>query len=361
MAAPPTVSPAHAHHSLPFAGAPLNHFTPPAVTPPSPLPVTPEQLQHMIAQQVQALAFNPAAQTSHCHPHGASGQVCADNGKLKTITVNNPDMAARFGVFAQPTFEIDGEVDSGDISKMKKVLTAGHDKVGAGMVYRQALWPHKMLMASVPGYDTIAHKDLTFHHLMNGMVSKCLAETPAEKLDLELSNKLSFLQFLIEMAFHYDHKHVIETYQLVHQAWQMRTFEWSHSWSSIEDRLKNIRSNFQRAPNPVAAKQSAKCLSCAAKNPALGYSSTGAGGNPNRQPPPSDVNGVPTAYMKAQNICIKFNKPKGCQENPHKVGQNKDVTLRHICAGCHKKSNSQETHPCHNCGNGPFKALFRGW
>ena len=71
--------------------------------------------------------------------------------------------------------------------------------------------------------------------------------------------------------------------------------------------------------------------------------------------------------MKAQNVCIRFNRVKAgvstCPEKgAHKVGQaGNEVTLRHICAGCLKKSNTQEAHPCQNCANGPFKALFRGW
>ena len=74
------------------------------------------------------------------------------------------------------------------------------------------------------------------------------------------------------------------------------------------------------------------------------------------------VNGVPTNYMKAQNICIRFNRQKGCPESTsHKVNSNSDITLRHICAGCHKKPNSQDTHPVHDCDKGHFKPLFCGW
>ena len=118
----PVVSPAHSNPSMAFNASPHSHLSPAAPAPVSPLPVTPEQLQQMIVQQVQAMAASN--NTPHCHSHGAS-QICADHGKLKTNKVVNTDMAARFGVFATPSFEIDGDIESGDISKMRKVMTAG--------------------------------------------------------------------------------------------------------------------------------------------------------------------------------------------------------------------------------------------
>ena len=341
-------------------GSPNAHLTPPAGSPAAALPVTPEQIQQMVAQQVQALTRLPAVQSPHCHSHSGSS-VCGEHGKLKTNKVVNTGMAARFGVFATPTFEIDGEIESGDISKMQKVLTAGHDKVGTGMVLRQAAWPHKMLQSSVPGYNVVPHEDLTFHQFINGMLSKLTSETPEERLDHELANKLSMLQFLVEMSFHYEHKVVIKAYHEIHMAWQMKTFDWSDSWSSIEERLKTIRSKASVVPQQQTFKKNFKCSSCTKPN-------GGGGGQgpphnaPGKQSLDTVVNGVPTNYMKAQNICIRFNKQKGCPEaTSHKINPNTDVTLRHICAGCHKKSNLQETHPVHDCEKGPFKPLFRGW
>ena len=63
--------------------------------------------------------------------------------------------------------------------------------------------------------------NLTFHQLMNGLVSKLTAVTPSSRLDHELANKTSFVQFLIAMSFCYEHKAVIEVYHAVHMAWQI--------------------------------------------------------------------------------------------------------------------------------------------
>ena len=345
-----------------FFGSPNAHLTPPMGSPATSFPVTPEQIQQMIAQQVQALTRLPAVQSPHCHPHSGA-TVCGEHGKLKTNKVANTGMAARFGVFATPTFEIDGEIESGDIAKMQKVLTAGHDKVGTGMVLRQSAWPHKMLQSSVPGYNVVPHDDLTFHQFINGMLSKLTAETPEHKLDIELANKISMLQFLVEMSFHYEHKVIIKAYDQIHMAWQMKTFEWTDPWSTIEDRLKTIRSRATVSPQPITYKKNFRCVTCTKPSGGGGGGGQGApGGAPGKQSQDTVVNGVPTNYMKAQNICIRFNRPKGCPESAsHKVNSSSDVTLRHICAGCFKKASTQEAHPVHDCDKGPFKSLFRSW
>ena len=144
------------------------------------------------------------------------------------------------------------------------------------MVLRQAAWPHKMLQSSVPVYNVVPHEDLTFHQ-------KLMSETPEERLDHEVANKLSFLQFLVEMLFHYKHKVVIKAYHKIHMAWQMKTFDWCDSWSSIEERLKTIRSKATFTPQPLTFKKNFKCANCA--KPAGGGGGQGASHNaPNRSP-----------------------------------------------------------------------------
>ena len=64
------------------------------------------------------------------------------------------------------------------MSKLTKILTAGYDNTGPGVVLRQTRWPHRLLQSTVPGYNVVKHKDLTFHLLMNGLLSKALSETP---------------------------------------------------------------------------------------------------------------------------------------------------------------------------------------
>ena len=360
------VTGAHSPHSPMFVGSPLvqPQFGASPVGSPA---FNQAQLEAMIEQKLQAMSHNHINPALQCNPHGAaSSQVCADKGKLRTNPVKNASMAARFGVFAQPVFEIDGDIESGDISKMKKVLTAGYDKTGSGLVYRQAAWPHRMLQANVPGYDTVEHRDLTFHQLMNGMLSALASEIPEERLDVELANRISFMQFLVEMSFSYEHRWVLEAYKDMHMAWQMKVFNWTDSWQSIEDRLKTIRGRYQYNQQPITFKKNFKCSSCKDNNQGGGGAGKPFGGGKQQQKD-DGINGVPKSYMRAHNICIRFNgyNPpynKGCDEkSSHKNKANSEVTLLHICAGCHSKSQAKDEHPVAKCEKGPFKALFRSW
>ena len=166
------------------------------------------------------------------------------------------------------------------------------------------------------------------------------------------------------MSFSYEHKAVIEVYHAIHMAWQMRTFEWSDSWDSINERLKNLRAQHSYTPQPVTFKKNFKCGSCTSKPNGGGNGGGGGGGqSANRQSTAADfINGIPKSYMRAQNLCIKFNSERGCKEQAsHKNSSNSEVTLQHFCAGCHKKESKKEPHRAFDCKQGPFKALFRGW
>ena len=332
----------------------------PAVTvqPASPVVgMTHEQILALIDQRTAA-QFN---QQMHAHNHltptnlasctlsGSAPQLCGDKGKPIAHSIENSEQAARLGIHVSPVFELQGDLVSMDMTKMRKIMTPGADQIGAGLVFRQIRWPHKMLQPGVPGFDVTAHKDLTFHQFINGMLSKILAETPAAKLDVELANKMMFTQFLVEMSFHYTHKQVLDTCHEMMMSWMMKEFEWSN-WPLIESRLKNIKSRYTQAPQYHTFQN---------RHPKPNPGNQ-PGGQQGKQLGKTDINGVPKDYMRNNQICMNFNDA-GCKEqDSHENHFKKGQTLKHICAGCHKKFNkSEEKHPVTGCEKGPFKALFR--
>ena len=343
----------HPHYastgSLPTSNPGIN------VQPASPLAgMDHAQFLALIDQRIQSqnMLSPPVANLQGCALGGSAPQLCGDkSGKPLAHSIENSEQAARLGIHASPVFEVQGDLVGVDMSKLRKVMTPGDDQVGAGLVFRQIRWPHKMLQPEVPGFDTTAHKDLTFHQLMNGMLSKILTETPAARLDKELSNKLAFTQFLVTMSFHYSHKQVLDTCHEMMMGWMMREFEWDN-WPLIESRLKNIRSRFTQVPQQHTYSNRREHK----HNP---------GGPPNNQPGKQqqgkqDVNGVPKVFMRENQICINFNDKacpeKGSHDNKYKAGQ----SLKHICAGCYKKLDKAELgHPTAGCGQGPFGSLFR--
>ena len=150
----------------------------------------------------------------------------------------------------------------------------------------------------------------------------------------------------------------------MHNAWQMREFEWSDDWKSIEEKLKNIRSRHQQVLQKHTAKQGSAFpgfeRNGGGNGAGNGDGKGGAGKGAAQDGPP--INGVPRKYMKAHNICMRFNGKRGCTKtDSHKNDANDSQTLLHICAGCFKKSGDSLKHRAEDCSKGPFASLFRGW
>ena len=343
----------------------------PSPFPGSPAPASPAfdfaQLDAYFDRKMQAMGHGqvPPALASNPYspaPYSTPFPLGADRGSRPLAhKVTNAGMASRFGVLAQPLFEVTGSLEGVDMAKMAKIMTPGFDTTGPGFVLRQHRLPHRSLQTTTPGHMTAKHSTLTFHQLMNGWLSVAMLDTPDHKLDPELANKLSFQQFMISMSFHFAHKDVLQLCNTFIWSWQMREFEWSDPWPQLEERLKSIRSNFIQKDQPHTYLINNPPRAPGNGNGGGGGSGHGGGGgNPKKQPSGKRINGVPTSYMKEHNICIRFNSSDTACKEPasHKNEYAKEVTLAHICAGCHAKSKAREAHRCHNCGNGPFSSLF---
>ena len=311
------------------------------------------QANQWFDQRMQGLSMGGLA-PGMVSPFGGSAPQL-NQGKAISHGIENVDQAAALGIHARPVYEVSSDLVGVEMHKFRKFMTPGDDEIGAGLVFRKARWPHQMLQPGIPGFDVVAHKDLSYHQLMNGLLSKMLAETSPTQLSPELASKIHFAQFLTAMTFHYSHKQVIETCREMIMAWQMKEFEWNN-WPLIESRLKNIRSRFQQSPQPHA-------VNSKPKDPKPPHGGGGGGSQPPKNPNHTgkNVNGVLNSYMKEQRICIKFNEKDGCQEqsSTHPNKWDKTSILRHVCGGCHKKSGAEEHHKAYNCGKGPFAPLFR--
>ena len=353
-----TVTQAHRPRSVSFAGS--TSFTPlsqVSTLAPSQPPECNPSIEALIDQRLQALMQQSSNPLIHNHLGGSLPQITGEKGKALSSSVDNPEMAARLGVFAQPTFHVDGNLENcGDLSKLRKILTPGHDAAGAGLVLRQTRWPHQLLQPSVPGFLTVKHKEMSFHQLMNGTVSKLLIETPKHEMSAELSNKLSFLQFVIEMSFKYSHKEILDITFETYMSWQNRQFNWNEPWSNIEERLKGIRGRFTQVHQPHA-------VGFPGAN--RGPSKPAAPGSPAAANPKQfkdiPINGVPRSFMKEKHICIRFNNDKGCEEKPGHKNRFGTDNLQHICAGCFAKDQSREEHKVFDCKRHNFSTLFPKW
>ena len=154
--------------------------------------MTYEQVQQMFDQRMQALSIGGLAPNLYSPFGGSAPQLNTNQGKPISHGIANIHQAAALGIHARPTYEVSGDLIGVEMHKLRKIMTPGDDEVGAGLVFRKMRWPHNMLQPGIPGFDTVAHKDLSYHQLMNGLLSKMLAETPVDNLDPVLASQLHF-------------------------------------------------------------------------------------------------------------------------------------------------------------------------
>ena len=204
----------------------------------------------------------------------------------------------------------------------------------------------------------VQNKDLTFHQLMNGLGSTIFTDMPVDEMSLELSNKLSFIQFFIEMSFHYSHKEVLDINFETIMHWQNRQVEWTEPWSHIDEGLKGIQGQFTQSHQSHTARQQSS--SRAPVNPDGGAAPSHEGCSPSNNND-CPVNGVHRSFMKDNHICIPFNTFKGCDDQSSHKNKYGPETLQHICGGCLAKDESKKQHCVADCKVANFASLFPKW
>ena len=278
-------------------------------------------------------------------PHNAP-----NTGKLAMRAVQNRAMADRLGLAPMPNLSIEGDPTDLDCTKLKKYMTSGANRTPGMFVERQTTWPEQCLTPAAPGYKKVKHANLSFIEYVEGMLGKFLMETPGDKLDPILANKLTYLRNMCSMHHTLDLKSLLSISDRFLTGWENNSFEWN-DWSRIDVFLKEAR--FQELVNCMAGKSG---------GPRGRDDGHGKSGNPPNGG--SNIHGVPTEFLKENKLCIKYNKdPKSCPETgDHPQKFKEEVTLSHKCAGCMKFGKSSgEGHGVSTCKNGPYgrKQSFR--
>ena len=145
---------------------------------------------------------------------------------------------------------------------------------------------------SAPGHGKVTHDKVSLPELIEGMLAKTLMETPSSNLNPELANRLSYIKELIVMSYTLDLQLILAINSCFLTGWENHNFDWD-DWTRIESFLREAR--FQELLSSVAKSQS-HCNSAGRFNSAPSPS----GG--------SNVCGVPTQFLKDNNLCIKYNK-----------------------------------------------------
>ena len=187
----------------------------------------------VMQQQASSIPGNPwpaPSPSSHCHSTNPS------SGRTNYQSVPNPDMASRLGILPQPTFALDGDLKGVDISKLTKHLVSGDKLSGAGLVLRQANWPHHLLdtLITDPPKD---HFSSSMPQFVMGFAAMILIESDRSTLDPLVANKLCFLQQFMALSIDVPWSQSLKISHKILRAWEMKQLDWS-DWNFIEGFLK---------------------------------------------------------------------------------------------------------------------------
>ena len=274
------------------------------------------------------------------------------SGKMVLQPVANSAMAARLGLAPTPNLVIDGDPSNLDPKKIHKHMQSGSKRTLGQFVSRQVNWPEEFLSPGAPGHGKVEFKNLSFTEFIDGMLAKCMLETPQDRMDDELANKLTFLREVVAMHYSLGLKDVLAVTERFLRGWESQNFEWN-DWPQIQIFLRE--SKYQQM--------------CTALTNRIHHNNGGGGGagksgGGGGAPTPkggSHVYGIPTDFLRSNKLCINYNKDACDEKGDHPQPHNKSgVILFHKCAGCMKNGVTPEKEHCvKKCPKGPYKAPSR--
>ena len=319
-----------------------------------------QQQTAMANQQHQALletlkviaAGQQIAQNSVPRPDmpfgNMAGPPAADpSGWARIDPILNEPNAQILGIHPGAVRRFEGDVSTVDMTKMKKQLTSGENRYGNAGVLWEHRWPHHLLSTIAVPNPPGKHADLTERQFFSGFVNKILVEMPLIEGVQETENKLRFLAHIVNLSHNTAWPHVLEVAAGFFRALEQMQQSWA-SWTNIEIWLERAGRNIRSLPAPRPSDHGRR------QNP------FGQGDHPTKKPRNEFVEGIPTAYIKENKLCIMFNLGR-CNESGNHALKNSDgkLTVSHLCAGCFKAGRgSQSNHGASNCSFKPFGNLF---
>ena len=273
------------------------------------------------------------------------------SGRAQVILPDNPAAARELGLNPPINLAFQGKMENIDISKIRKSMTSGKNRSAQGLVLKQVFWPHDCISKAsrhILGYSVkIKHENQTFAMFNEGMSQMMLLDTPQDKMDPILRNRLRFQSFIIRQSYVLGWKECLSIVEDFFEACEHANMSWEN-WPEIEKFLK----------------ESAEQIRLSASFRGRANSAPPGAGNPNGGGQQGkrfsdNANGVPSKWMVENKICVAYNLGYCPNQNggDHVV---KNITLRHWCGGCYKKSNgaTKHAHSASTCGQGPFANLF---
>ena len=163
------------------------------------------------------------------------------SGRAQVILPANPAAGRELGLNPPINLAFQGKMENIDISKIKKTMTSGKNRSAQGLVLKQVLWPHDCISKAsrhILGYSVkIKHENQTFAMFNEGMAQMMLLDTPQDKMDPILKNRLRFQSFIIRQSYVLGWKECLIIVEDFFDAQEHANISWD-DWSEIEKFLK---------------------------------------------------------------------------------------------------------------------------
>ena len=315
-----------------------------------------ELAQQSILQQVNA-KFDSLRPQEARYPLDSSftpsAPTCQDSaGRARAVTDPGQEVASVLGIQPRTNWQIVGDRDSIELSKVRKNMLSGENTNDSGAVMKQEHWPHN-LVSHASAKKPQKHSELSMLQFQEGFLAKILLEADPALLETKVKNKMLFFHYISKLSYSLPWPQVLEVAAKFFRGLEHMRFSWD-DWSLIH---AHLQTSFEQV----------KIASIQHKFNGGGGNFQGgaAGGGQNPGPPKqADTVGVPHNWMRSKNFCIKWNQGHCTIQvdanNSHVFAEGKSA-VQHLCAGCFVTGNKHEKgHGASNCSKKPFQSsLFR--
>ena len=257
------------------------------------------------------------------------------------MPVPNLSNAQFTGMSVAPLMQLQGDLDTVDMSKVKRKLVSGESNGGSNGIIREVRWSHHCVSrVSVP--TPVVHSKQSPQVFFSGCFNKLLSEFPSSVSGSETENKLKFMSRLADLSINLQWEFIISINAAMYRALEQGHMTWT-SWPTIETWLDRTVNHLRN-----------KAISTLGKHPR-----SAGDDRPDGAPKKSkfdNVEGIPQEWVVQQKLCIMFQLGR-CSQAPDHTTKGGKTPLSHLCAGCLRLDKGRVAdHGAKDC---PNKHLFQ--
>ena len=296
-----------------------------------------QQQDRLLAILEKGQGLQPSSSSSVSATASTTLSSVPAKGRVAVQTPRNSLNLAAAGICLPPQKFIDGDMSTVNLADMKYEIKSGASRTKEPRAAFEEFWPHEYVDKLVQPV-VVPHKSLSPRLFYSGLITKMFSELDPAIRGSYSENQLHFAMEVSKLALVMPWEEIIAITNSFFCALEQRAINWE-SWERLDTWLRKATDSLR-----TRAAFSSSSLVTTGKRSAL--DTVTAPTDPKKRK--GEVCGVPTEWIRAQGICIKWNGVVGCQEaSTHKIGKD---DVRHVCSTCAKKGKPDvSSHPARSC------------